>query len=148
MIQTVTISVKLLFWAWSIYIILNCLLICNSRLINQRYSLQVLSTSSEKLILLLCSSNARSTLSNFLSGDCRFFIGVKYVGPSARSTLDDRYVVTICKPLVANVELRKHGGAHSTRGGDADKKTEALFVLIMIRRIRRRRKANKHNYSA
>ena len=51
-------------------------------------------------------------------------------GPSARSTLDDKYVVAICTPRVANLELRKHGGAYSTRGSDADKKTEASSIRL------------------
>ena len=31
---------------------------------------------------------------------------------------------------MANLELSKHGGAHTTRGGDAEKKTEASFVRL------------------
>ena len=31
---------------------------------------------------------------------------------------------------MANLELSKHGGAHTTSGGDADKKTEASFVRL------------------
>ena len=31
---------------------------------------------------------------------------------------------------MANLELSKHGGAHTTRGGDAEKKTEASFVYL------------------
>ena len=31
---------------------------------------------------------------------------------------------------MANLELRKHGGAPTARGGDTDKKTEASFVRL------------------
>ena len=31
---------------------------------------------------------------------------------------------------MANLELRKHNGTHTTRGGDAEKKTEASFVHL------------------
>ena len=31
---------------------------------------------------------------------------------------------------MANLELSKHGGADTTRGGNAEKKTEASFVLL------------------
>ena len=42
-----------------------------------------------------------------------------------------RYFVTdILSRLVANLELRKHGGAHSTHSSDVEKKTEASFVCL------------------
>ena len=31
---------------------------------------------------------------------------------------------------MANLELSKHGGAHTTHGGDAEKKTEVSFVRL------------------
>ena len=41
-----------------------------------------------------------------------------------------RYFVATSTPLVANLELRKHGAAHTTRGDDAEKKTEGSFVRL------------------
>ena len=45
------------------------------------------------------------------------------------SQYTSRYVVATSTPLVANLELSKLGGAHTTRGGDAEK-TEASFVRL------------------
>ena len=41
-----------------------------------------------------------------------------------------RYFVATSMHLVANFELSKHGGAHTTRGGVVEKKTEASFVRL------------------
>ena len=48
--------------------------------------------------------------------------------PSASSTLP--IFVATNTPLEADLELSKHGGAHTTRGGDAEKTTEASFVRL------------------
>ena len=41
-----------------------------------------------------------------------------------------RYFAATSTPLMANLELSKHGGAHTTRGGDTEKNTEASFARL------------------
>ena len=51
-------------------------------------------------------------------------------------------------PLVANLDLRKHGDAHTTRGDDAEKKTEACFVRLDYATEDKETQKNKQNPSA
>ena len=49
---------------------------------------------------------------------------------------------------MANLELSKHSGAHTTRGGDGEKKTEASFVRFDYATEGKETQKSKQNSSA
>ena len=62
-------------------------------------------------IWFTCLFEASRTLAELLLGDCRFFIGVKFVRLDS-SQHTSRYFAATSVPLAASLEFSQNGGSH------------------------------------